>query len=97
MTVLRNTDSLDKQIVEYLEQHQVKNTPFIYHFTIPQNSAIELYDYAKRNHCDASFLFPGYNGVARCLEEDGFVDKLKAKKREISNADKDKHTRITSE
>lgn len=94
LTVFRNTDSLDKQIVEYLEQHQVENTPFIYHFTIPQNSAIELYEYAKRNHCDASFLFPGYSGVARCLEEDGFVDKLKAIKQDNNNAGKEKHSKI---
>jgi hypothetical protein len=82
LSVLRNTDSLDKQIVEYLEQNQVKGAPYIYHITIPQKSAIELYEYAKKNHCDASYLFPGYSGVARCIEEDGFVDRLKAKKRE---------------
>lgn len=82
ISVLRNTDSLDKLVVDYLNQHKVEKTPYIYHITIPQKAAIELYEYAKRNHCDASYLFPGYSGVARCIEEDGFVKMIKAKCKE---------------
>lgn len=89
LSIPRNTDSLDKQIADYLEQHKVDPAPYIYHITIPQDAAIELYEYAKNNHCDAAYLFPGYNGVARCVEEDGFVDKLKAKNREKNNTNKE--------
>lgn len=80
LSVLRNMDSLDKQISDYLEGQRVKKNVYIYHFTIPQGEAIQLYEYAQRNHCDASTLFPGYNGVAKCVEEDGFVEWLKAQK-----------------
>lgn len=75
-----NNDSLDVLLTKYLEQHQVTERKFIYHFTIPYSAAIELYEYAKRHHSDASFLFPGYSGVARCLEEDDFVHTLKQKR-----------------
>ena len=77
LSILRNTDSLDKQIVDYLEQQKVNAAPYIYHITLPQNAAIELYEYAKSNHCDAAYLFPGYSGVAKCVEEDGYVAKLR--------------------
>ena len=69
---------LDLQITEFLEQHQVSAEKYIYLITIPHSEAIKLYEYAKRNHCDASFLFPGYGGVARCLEEDGYLKKIKS-------------------
>lgn len=74
-----NYDPLDALVTKYLEQHQVNARKFIYHFTLPYSSAIGLYEYAKRHHRDASFLFPGYSGVARCLEEDDFVRILKQK------------------
>ena len=79
LSVLRNEDTLDKQIAEHLEQYHVDDRFYIYHFTLPYSASIELYEYAKRHHCDASYLFPGYSGVARCLEEDGFIESLKSK------------------
>jgi hypothetical protein len=79
LSILTNRVSLDKQIADFLEEHKVKKKTYIYHFTIPQNTAIELYEYAKQNHCDASSMFPGYGGVARCIEEDGYVKYLKLK------------------
>lgn len=80
LSILRDENSLDRQISDYLEEHMVNEKPYIYHFTIPQGEAIQLYEYAQRNHCDASTLFPGYSGVAKCVEEDGFVERLKANK-----------------
>lgn len=74
----RNTDPLDKQIVEYLKQHKVKAREYIYHITIPKYAATELYDYAKKAHCDASYLFPGYNGVAKCIEENMYIKCLQS-------------------
>ena len=75
-----NNNPLDVLVTKYLEQHQVNERKFIYHFTIPYSSAIELYEYAKRHHSDASFLFPGYSGVAKCLEEEDFARILKQKR-----------------
>lgn len=75
-----NKEPLDALVTKYLEQHQVNERKFIYHFTLSYSSAIELYEYAKRHHIDASFLFPGYSGVARCLEEDDFARILKQKR-----------------
>lgn len=77
LSVKRNTNSLDKQIVEYLEDNRTDERLYIYHFTIPQSAAIDLYEYAKHNNCDASTLFPGYSGVVKCMEEDDFVERLK--------------------
>ena len=79
-SILTNRDPLDKLIAVFLEEHNVKKKTYIYHFTIPHNTAVELYEYAKRNRCDASYLFPGYGGVARCIEEDGYVKYIKAEK-----------------
>lgn len=76
-SILRNEDTLDSQIVNYLEDRKLEDRTYIYHFTIPHSGAIELYEYAKRNYCDACFLFPGYDGVVRCIEEDDYVQRLK--------------------
>ncbi len=73
-SILRNDHPLDKLIVDYLEQNNFDANPYIYRITIPQNAALDIYEYAKRNHCDAAYLFPGYSGVARCIEEDRYAE-----------------------
>lgn len=77
LSVLRNATPLDKLIVDYLENNQVEEKTYIYHITIPNHTAIELYEYVKRNNCDAASLFPGYDGVVRCMEENLLVERLK--------------------
>ena len=79
LSIIRNTDPLDKLIVDYLENNQVEEKVYLYHITLPSCTAPDLYEYAKKNHCDASFLFPGYDGVVRCIEEDLYMEKLKGR------------------
>jgi hypothetical protein len=77
LSIIRNTDPLDKLIVDYLENNQVEEKVYLYHITLPSCTAPDIYKYAKKNNCDASFLFPGYDGVVRCIEEDLYVEKQK--------------------
>ena len=77
LSILRNSVPLDKQIVDYLVGNHVEEKAYIYHITIPYYCAVEIYEFVKRNNIDASFLFPGYDGVVKCLEEDGYVEKKK--------------------
>lgn len=65
-----NRRSLDELITDYLIQHNVTVKPYLYHITLPQKDFKEIYKFAKRNNADAAHLFPGYEGVVRCINED---------------------------
>lgn len=75
-SVLRIDSSIDTLITEYLLSNNVEEHTFMYRISLPHSTAIELYKFAKHNHCDASYLFPGYSGVARCMEEDRYMKVL---------------------
>lgn len=60
---------LDKQLTDFLYLKNEEKTKYMYHITIPCTGATELYRYACRNYCDAAHLFPGYDGVVKCMKE----------------------------
>ena len=68
--VAANRHSLDELITDYLILHNVEVKPYLYHITLPQKDYREIYKFAKRNNADAAHLFPGYEGVVRCINED---------------------------
>lgn len=76
-SVLRDSDPLDKQIINYLERQNVKSKVYIYNFTLPHSASLKLFEYIKRNNCDAAYLFPGYSGVTKCIEENKYLNTLK--------------------
>lgn len=75
----RNDKSLDKEISDYLTEKGAKEKVFLYQITFPKEDIWALYKYIKRNHCDASTLFPGYDGVVRCMKEDDYANQWKNK------------------
>lgn len=60
---------LDKLLTDYLYSMNEGKLKFMYHFTIPCSEATGLYRYACHNYCDAAHLFPGYDGVVKCMQE----------------------------
>ena len=74
---LVDRSSLDKLLAEKLQKENVAVHPYMYHITIPQSQAIEIYSYLERLNHTAAKLFPGYAGVAMSLkEETGFKIKI---------------------
>ena len=73
----RDEKTLDEHIVEFLLEKAAPSKPYIYHITIPEIGFVELYKFIKHNRCDASSLFPGYDGVVRCMKEDVMFNKIK--------------------
>ena len=69
--------TLDEQIVEFLSENNVEARPFLYRITIAVSDILQLYNYLKHYKCDAAHLFPGYDGVVKCLQEDEIVSQLK--------------------
>ena len=66
----RQRETLDESLTNYLLKNKEKDYPYFYHITIPETDISILYKFLKRNRCDASYLFPGYDGVVRCIQED---------------------------
>lgn len=60
---------LDKLLTDFLHSKGDEPYKMLYHFTIPSTGAPELYRYAAHNYCDAAHLFPGYDGIVRCMKE----------------------------
>lgn len=73
-------ETFDCKLVEDLEKLKVKEKTYLYRITIPYEAAPDLYTYAKNNGKDASTLFPGYDGVVRCMIEDKRLSRLESKK-----------------
>lgn len=61
---------LDRLVTDYLNGIGYPPAKIFCHITLPTSGAKELYVYAGRNMCDAAHLFPGYDGVVRCMNED---------------------------
>ena len=66
-------ETLDEQLTNFLVAKKSAPRFVLYHITIPAEYADEIYSFAKHNHCDATYLFPGYDGVVRCMEEDRLI------------------------
>ena len=72
----RDEKMLDEQITEFLLGRGEPSKPYLYRITLPEVSVFELYRFIVLNRCDASFLFPGYDGVVKRMKEDEMVRKL---------------------
>ena len=73
---LLESKTLDEQISDFLAKKGEPSKPYLYRITIPETEVLELYRLAKHYGCDAAHLFPGYDGVVKCLNEDEMVRKL---------------------
>lgn len=61
---------LDTLLTEYLYEKNFAPYKVFYHITVPAEAAKDIYEYASKNMCDAAHLFPGYDGVVKCMKED---------------------------
>lgn len=61
--------SLDVQLSNYLADNSIEKKEYLYHISIPQDSAKDIYHYVEKLGYNASTLFPGYDGVKRFLDE----------------------------
>jgi len=75
----RDEKTLDEHITEFLLEEREPTKPYLYRITLPETDVLELYKFIKHNNCDASSLFPGYDGVVRCMKEDIMFNKIKEK------------------
>lgn len=75
-------ESFDSKLVKALEQIKARESPYLYRLTIPYEAAADVYEYAKQNGKDASTLFPGFDGVVRCMIEDKRLFRLKTMQKE---------------
>lgn len=76
----KDSRTLDELIVEFLNMNKKEDTPsrpYLYHITIPESEILPLYAYLKRNRCDAVHLFPGYDGVVKCMKEERLYNNNK--------------------
>ena len=73
---LLESKTLDEQISDFLTKNGEASKPYLYRITIPESEILELYIFAKHYGCDAAHLFPGYDGVVKCMNEDEMVRKL---------------------
>lgn len=73
---LVDRSSLDKLLADRLLNENVMVYPYMYHITIPQSQAVEIYSYLERINHTAAKLFPGYGGVSLSMKEGiGFKKK----------------------
>ena len=75
--VWRDEKTLDEHITEFLLEQEEPSKPYLYRITLSETESLELYKFIKHYRCDASTLFPGYDGVVRCMQEDNVFDKIK--------------------
>lgn len=79
--MLVDQETFDCKLVKALDQLEAKDQCYLYRITLPYEAAAEVYSYAKRNGKDASTLFPGYNGITRCMKEDKRHKQLKSNRK----------------
>ena len=77
----RDEKSLDEHITEFLLEKGEPSKPYLYQITLSETAILELYKFIKRNRCDAAALFPGYDGVVRCMKEDNMFNKINKNKK----------------
>lgn len=66
----KDEKTLDEHIADFLLEKGEPSKTYLYRITIPETCVCELYKFIKRFRCDASTLFPGYDGIVRCMKED---------------------------
>jgi len=76
----RDEKTFDEQITEFLLEKGEPSKPYLYRVTLSMTVISELYNFIKRNRCDAATLFPGYDGVVRCMKEDNMFNKINKNK-----------------
>ena len=77
----RDEKTLDEHITEFLLEKGEPSKPYLYRIHLSEACIFELYKFIKRNRCDASTLFPGYDGVVRCMKEDKMFNKINKNKK----------------
>ena len=70
---LLESKTLDEQISDFLEKNGEPSKPYLYQITIPETEVSELYKFVKHSAYDAAHMFPGYDGVVKCMNEDEMV------------------------
>lgn len=70
---LLESKTLDEQISDFLAKNGEPSKPYLYQITIPETEVSELYKFVKHSAYDAAHLFPGYDGVVKCMNEDEMV------------------------
>lgn len=81
--MLVDQEAFDSKLVKALDLVNAKEQFYLYRITLPYEAAAEVYSFAKRNGKDASTLFPGYDGVVRCMKEDKRIKKLRNKQKKV--------------
>lgn len=71
--------TFDEQISEFLVNNNEQAKPYLYRITIPESEILSLYQFIKHDGCDAAHLFPGYDGVVKCMQEDDMFNKILSK------------------
>ena len=64
---------LDIQLDSYLREIKAPKKHYLYQITIPQDAAREIYSFIEKMGYNASTLFPGYDGVARYMNEHSMI------------------------
>ena len=60
---------LDVMLHEYLKGIHAPAKVYLYRLTLPHDAAHDIYSYIEKTGYNASNIFPGYDGVARFLDE----------------------------
>ncbi len=60
---------LDKQLTDYLKKREIKPKTYLYHVTVPQSAANDIFNYIDIYGYNASSLFPGYDGAVKYIKE----------------------------
>lgn len=61
--------TLDVQLDKYLKEIKSPEKPYLYQILIPQDAAQAIYSHIDKLGYNAATIFPGYDGVARCMKE----------------------------
>ena len=77
----RDEKTLDEHITEFLLENGEPSKPYLYRITLSETGISELYKFIKRNRCDASTLFPGYDGVVKRMKEDNMFNEINKNKK----------------
>ena len=66
---MTNRTPLNELIEEELKKQGIEDV-VMWKLLIPRKDRKELYEYIRKRNVNAASLFPGYEGVARCIKED---------------------------
>lgn len=76
--VFTNREPLDSLLSKFIHEQGEEGVTMshllhMYKIVIPATNIVGLYNHLKKNGVDASSLFPGYQGVVRCMQEDFII------------------------